>query len=273
MRKSIVASVLAILVIGGFGFFGAFANADTSFSNTWVRLNGFINEWDNSPVSGQLSASAMVWSKNGTTHQWASVNAMWINATPGYVQPMYGDSWLNVTQDVSGTFSFSYYITRLVNTTAVNVTAGLSISGLWNVSEITTTITINVTAHDWCSKLVSFSRTVTQIVGLAPGELTANTTTIITPSFVLSPNFELNITGIPVLSGWAFVMHMRSYEINFFDVMNNGDSPVDIHDLVKVARSYGAVVGMSGYDFNLDFNLDGQIGLADLTTIAANIQG
>jgi len=273
MRKTIIATVLAILVIGGLGFFGGYVNADTSNSNTWVMMNGIINKWDNSSVQGQLNAWASVVNKNGTTHEWAAVNAMWTNATPEYAQPLHGESWLNVTQDVSGNFSFSYYIARMVNTTAVNVTEeGLTISGLFNVTMITTTITINATAHDWCSMLINFTRTVEQIVGLAPGELTANMTTP-GPTFVVNPNFELDIQGIPPLTGIAFVMKTRSYQINFFDVINDGDSPVDIHDLVKVAHSYGAVVGMSGYDFNLDFNLEGQIGLADLTTIAANIQG
>lgn len=249
--------MFAILAIGSFALIPNLSNADTRVSSIWVRLNGFINSWGNDSVFGWLRALAFTINNNGTTNEWASVNALWSNQTVR----------LNVTQDAPGTFTFSYYMARLVNTSMIDFNSSgydLYISGLWNVSKITTTLTISPTA---INHLVNFTRTDEQILGDAQGYLALPNQT---------PRFELNITGIDVLTGYVAMSVLQFKQIQFFDVAGpNGvpDGKVDIHDLVRVARAYGTVVGMSGYSFDMDFNLAGRIDIFDLTTIAANIQG
>jgi Ca2+-binding EF-hand superfamily protein len=51
----------------------------------------------------------------------------------------------------------------------------------------------------------------------------------------------------------------------------NNDGKVDIRDLVKVARRYKMTPGLFNYDNDADVNMNGQVDMADLTTVAANI--
>jgi hypothetical protein len=233
MRKEIIAAMLAVLAVGSIALVPSFANADTQTSKTWVQLRGFVNQWGNDTVFGWLKANARIWNDNGTIHQWATVDAMW-SSEPHR---------LNVTDDHPGNFTFSFYTARLANLTlvALNYTGyDFYVSGLWNVTKITTTITLNVhfnneTHFEDHSELMNITRTVEPIVTLAPGELHTN-----------GMRFGLDITGIDSLSGF-------------------------IQDLVSVARRYNTVPGMRDYNFNMDFNMEGRVNIADLTTIAANI--
>lgn len=256
MRKSIALVMLGILAIGSFALIPAFSNADTQFSSLWVKLGGFINKWGNESAFGWLRALVHTVDINGTTHESAAVHAMWTQEIRRF----------NFTEDPIGSFTFSYYTARLVNTSTISFNSSgydFFVSGLWNVSEITTSLTVNMTDH-----LVNFTRTDVQVLSEAPGELGVPTST--------PGKFGLNITGIDVLSGFLAKEIIQFKELKFFDVSGPSGSPdgkVDIYDLVKVAKSYGTVPGMKGYNFDFDFNLEGRIGIGDLTTIAANIEG
>lgn len=248
MTKSIAVIMVAILALGSLALIPSFASADTTdYSRTWIRLHGFINKWDNESAFGWLRAMAKIANINGTVHEWAVVNAMW----------SLEQQRLNVTDDHVGTFTFSFYRAVLSNTSMIALNYSgydLYVAGLWNVSEFTTTLTIDATAM-----LVNFTRTITPVVTLAPGDL-----------HVKGLQFGLDITGIAPLSGYVWMALIQFKEIKFFDM--NGDGKVDIKDLVHVAKRYGAVTGMKNYDFNVDFNCEGRVSIDDLTTVAANIE-
>ncbi len=250
MTRSIAVVMVAILAIGSLALIPNFANADTTdLSRTWVRLQGFVNEWGNDSAFGWLRANAKIVNDNGTLHEWAMVDAMWSKEIKR----------LNVTDDQIGTFTFSFYTARLANASMVALNYSgydLYIAGLWNVTKFTTTLTINATAMPMN---FTFARTKEQIVTLALGDL-----------HVKGLQFGLDINGIDSLSGHVRMAIIQFKEIKFFDV--NSDGKVDIKDLVRVAKRYGAVTGMKNYDFDMDFNLEGKIGIGDLTTIAANIE-
>jgi hypothetical protein len=251
--KNFALTLVLIMAIGSLAFIPGLASADSTYSGIWVRMNGFITKWGNETVFGWLRAFAYELNLNGTTKESAMVHAMWTE------EPMR----LNVTQDPTGTFSFSYYTARLVNVSTIEFNSSsytLFISGLWNVNKFTNTLTINMTDH-----LVNFSRSVQQILTEAPGSLSVPAS---------SMKFDLSISGIDDLSGFIRFQVIKFRQVNIFDVSGpsgTSDGRVDIYDLVSVARAYGAVPGMKGYSFDMDFNMQGKIGIDDLTTIAANI--
>jgi hypothetical protein len=256
VRKSIVFVMLAILAAGSFALIPGLTVANgpvSQITKTWIQLRGTIIQWGEEEAFGWLKVNARIANDSGTIRQWAMVDAMWSNGTNDMIR-------LNPAEDQPGSFSFSHYAARLVNASKIaldNPDYDLYIAGLWNVSKITITITIDAT-----SMLANFNRTIEPIVNLEEGELRV-------PKGI--NKFELDITGIDMLTGFLRMRAFSIREIKFYDV--NGDGKVDIRDLVRVARRFGSVPGMRAYDFDMDFNLDGAVGLGTLTTIAANIEG
>jgi hypothetical protein len=255
VSKTIVGILLAILVIGSFASVPRPADGDTEFQldNVWVQLRGFTTQWGGNAAAGWLGVMAGIFNDTDTASEWAMVNAMWSNETN---RPNL-EPWDEIGNG-TGTFTFSMYTARLVNPSMVATNYSgydFYVSGLWNVSKITTTLTISETGA-----LVDFERTAEPLVTSAPGVLS-----------VQSMTFELKIEGVDTLTGSVRMAIESIEEINFFDV--TGDGKVDIQDLVTAAKKYGAVAGTTDYNFDLDFNLEGIIGLGTLVTIAANIEG
>lgn len=256
MRKSVVFVMLTILAVGSFALIQGLTMANgpsSQITKTWVQLRGIVDQWGEEEAFGWLKVNARIVNDTGTIRQWAMINAMWSNGTNDIIR-------LNPAEDQPGSFSFSHYAARLANASKIALNYlgyDFYASGLWNVSKITITITIDTT-----NMLANFTRTIEPIVNLTEGELRVPMDT---------NRFELDITGIDMLSGFVRMRAFSIREIKFYDV--NGDGKVDIRDLVRVARRFGMVPGMRAYDFDMDFNLDGTVGLGTLTTIAANIEG
>jgi hypothetical protein len=248
MKKRITLIMIAMLAISGLFLVPISANADTLIQKLWIRMRGFITQWGSTPAFGWMGAHVKMVNDNGTHHEWATAFATW-----SYDKPR-----LNCTTPPKENFTFTYYTARLVNSSEINLNGtdyDLSISGLWNVNNITTTVLV-----DENGTFINCIRVITPVVTEAQGELHA---------FSYWHNFELNITGINLLSGFL-VGHVIAYkEIRFCDV--NDDGKVDLIDIVKVAKRYRTVPGLFNYDPNMDFNGDGRIDMGDLTTLAANI--
>jgi len=248
MRKS-TAVVLTAVLASSFVLVPFIANANTEIKSSWGRMGGVITDWGGNRVFGWIGAQWKIGNANGTIHTGARVHATW-STEPHR---------LNCTKPPTENFAFSFYAARLVNTTNVMMNYSgynLFISGLWNVVKITTTINV-----DENGGLVDFTRTIEPVVTGAYGELHV---------FANWHLFELSITGIDVLSGFVVRVFFFFREINICDI--DGDGKVDLLDLVKVARRYRTMPGLFGYDHDMDFNFDDKIDMADLTTLAANIE-
>jgi hypothetical protein len=166
---------------------------------------------------------------------------------------------MNCSEIPTENFTLVHYAARLVNATdiALNGTDyDLLVTGLWNVTKVT------VSAYfDENGVLLYVERIVEPYLPeLADGEFRV---------FNNWRRFELNITGIPLVSGMTVFYRMAYLEIRLFDL--NDDGRVDIIDLIRVARRYRFTPGLP-YDIETDVNADGQINIADLTTIAASIE-
>jgi hypothetical protein len=251
MNKGIVVVMLAVLAFGSFAFFPTLTQADaTTNQSLWIRMRGVIQEWGTEPVFGWVNAHARMIDVNGTYREWAWIHAMWSEDR----------LHMNCSQIPTENFTLVHYSARLVNTTdiALNGTDyNLLVTGLWNVTKITVNVYV-----DESGNLLYVERLIEPYLpDLAVGEFKV---------FNNWQRFELNITGIPLVSGMTAFYRIAFLQINLFDL--NDDGRVDIGDLVRVARRYRFTAGLP-YDIGADVNADGQIDIGDLTTVAANIEG
>ena len=278
MKKTITMIILATLMISSLTLA---ANADNyAYQGTWLRTRGIITKWGTAPVFGFLGVWAAIITKNGTTQEYAHVNAMWSPAV----------TRLNCSHAPTGNFSFSYYTGKLIELQGIafNTTSyAMNITGLWDVYNITTTITITPMLNDsheywspWNVTTVS-EQMLTNATGLLQISGTNRTDWPseggwTTPTLFMGSPFELNITGIEALTGsvWRYVFSPQG--INVCDINGNctNSGGVDLLTLVQAAKLYGARPGLGNYNenaFDFDFNCQGYVGIGDLATIAANI--
>ena len=250
MKRRIAIVMLAMLAIGSFSFMANPANADTQVERLGVHMRGVVTQWGSEPVFGWIGAHVGIANLNGTHREWARVHAVWSNEKRR----------LNCSEPrTPENFTFSFYTTRLVESSEIKINYSgydLFISGLWNVARITTTILVNEN-----NELISFTRTFEPIVTNATGELHV---------FANWHRFELSITGMDLLSGMVVGLAYRYFELKVCDT--DDDGKVDLIDLTRVAKRYGAMPGMSNYNHDFDFNFDEKIDIGDLTTLAANIE-
>ncbi len=241
--------LLAMLAIASFSFI-ALASAETTIEGKWVRMKGMVTHWGSDPVFGWIGVHAGMVNRSGTYNEWARVHATW-----SYDRPH-----LNCTRPPLENFTFTVYAARLISTEDVTLIAGdFTVSGLWNVVEITTTITVVLEATDLATS-IDVHCEITPIVTNATGELDVSVARMI---------WELEIDGIDLLEGSVRIFVIRNVEIKIADV--NDDGNVDIIDLVRVARRYRAVPGLWNYEHDLDLNFNDEIDMGDLTTVAANL--
>jgi hypothetical protein len=298
MKKVITGIMLALMAMTVVAFVPNFAGADASQTQTqgeWVRMMGNIVNWTmtNGTITstyGWVVANAAIVTVNSTVKEWATANALWsdiLRAYPMGVHPL-GDC--NVSATVLGNFSytFSYYTARLLSVSELSFNKTVTghdfyLAGYWNASEVTETINItwsdswNEPWSQYCG-MITVTCTETPVAIDETGTLVADWGVVSTPGTdmpVPGPigvgTFGLNITSVGTLSGFAFRSFIWARELNMCDF--NGQGKVDISDLVMVAQHYGQAPGFAGYDPSLDVCGEGQIGIGDLATVAANIQG
>lgn len=289
MKKAITAIMLAIMAMGIVSFAPNLVGAQTQTSQIqgmWERINGMITQWNmtdgnSTNVFGWVIANAAIVNINGTTHEWAKANALWSDIMRAY--PM-GDHPLGPAFQVNdttapGNFSctFSFYTANLLSFTDISFNKTESghdfyLAGLWNVTQRTETINItriysgNDTFYQF-DRQISVTWTDTPIATNATGTLVADWGGV--TGWI--GKFVLSIDGVGTLSGFASRGIVWTHELNICDFDARGK--VDINDLVKVAQHFGEAPGFGNFDPSLDVNGEGQIGIGDLTTIAANIQG
>jgi len=295
MKKAITGIMLALMAVTVVAFAPNFTNANTVTQGTWVRLNGFITQWNMSSTGnttstfGWIVANAAIINQNGTVKEWATSNALWSDILRAYPMGEHALGDINVSAAVifgNSSYTFSFYTARLLNYSDISFNRtetghDFYLAGTWNVSQITETINVTVTTSSgdsWSQyeRQVTVTWNETALATNEPGTLVADWGVVITPGTDMPGpigvgTFELQITGVGTLSGFAWRSFIWARELNVCDF--DGQGKVGISDLVKVAQHYGEAPGFAGYDPSLDVNGEGQIGIGDLATVAANIQG
>jgi hypothetical protein len=273
MKKTLAVALLAIIVVSSLSFAVASASAMgpanqgwgwrvgswmrrgviVPFQRSWIRLNGIVETWGSQEVNGSLWVNAKTVSFNEEVRQGAFATAIWSNTT-------------NVRQ--RGNFSYSFYVARLVN---ANVSAlnfedvDFFMNGTWNVFHVTINQTL-IKNGDLESGYTVDRQTKTDIDPIATkayGELT------VTDNWT---KFVLSIDGVDELNGVVTRARMNQMIFNKFKVSEDGTEKVSRVDLTVLSKIYGARPGWGSYDGNLDFNCNYKIDIADITTVAANVE-
>jgi len=211
----------------------------------WVHMKGLVTSYGGQDAFGGIVAHARVAEEED---DWARVHGFLTQQTP--------------VTDISEEYTFSFLAFRLANTTEVQLNYednDLYISGSWNVYNVTWTYFDN-----------SWTQTIEQIVKEESGELKVNLETAGT--FAL----EIDDPEIEPIAGLVIFYHIRyvafieptMLPIRRVGADYNGDWKVDIVDLARTARSYGATIGTPRYDFLLDMNFDYVINIIDVSNVA-----
>lgn len=212
----------------------------------WVKMLGYVNSYDEDVASGLLVARARIGG-------WADVRAIYV---PGRNYSEY-----ERPGEIPPNFTVSFHVVRLVNVTEVKLNYegnDFYVSGLWNVWNVTF---VYYSVHNWTLILKP-------VVIHGYGELNVTGTW---------KDFTLDITGNKLISGRVIFGCIKFIVIPIGDVYGPEGTPdysVDLWDLQHIAHAYGSTPGNPwrlNYNFGMDFDCDYKIGLAELTTIAANL--
>ena len=223
------------------------------FQRSWIRLNGIVETGGSQEANGSLSVNARTVGYNEEVRQAAFATAIWSNTT-------------NFRQ--RGNFSYSFYVARLVdaNVSTLNYEdIDFFMNGTWNVFNVSISQTI-IKSGDLESGYTIDRQTKTNIDPIASkayGELN------VTDNWT---KFVLSIDGVDELKGLVTRSRMSQMVFNKFKVSEDGTEKVSRIDLAVLSRIYGARPGWGSYDSNMDFNCNYKIDIADLTTVAANVE-
>ena len=281
MKKTLAVALLAIIAMSSLSFaitsatamgppshgwgwnMGAWKkNGETiPFQRSWVRLNGIVNETEILGISQKYPEV------NGSL----SVNARTVGTDEDYRKIAFATAiWSNTTKfRENGNFSYNFYAAKLVEanvSTLKEEGADFFLNGTWNIVNVTITRTVIKTGDAESGYTVdrNMITDVDPVLDLkeAYGELnvTSNWT-----------EFTLTI-GDVTLNGTIGRTRMTQMTFCQFKVSEDDTEKVSRVDLKVLAKNFGARPGWGAYDSNMDFNCNYKIDIADLATVAANVE-
>jgi hypothetical protein len=261
-NKAIIFAIVGILLLSSLTLAVNFAAAiPTNIASTgsnrlmsasWIRLNGVITQWGTLDVRGTLQTQA-----RAATHQISGLNQL-TSATAMWTT--------NITREISAAqskenFTYVYYVARLPNASIsaanVDTASGYSLSGTWNLANITATITV-ITDDNGAVIKVHREQDITP--GKASGELTVSGST-----------FTLSIKGIDPLTGSVYRSITRSWYNPFKMTDDSTTSAVTRDDVKTIGQNYGAMPGWGNFNSNMDFNHNYRVDISDISCVARNI--
>jgi hypothetical protein len=197
---------------------------------TWFLMKGWITSYGDNQAFGGIIANARM---GPLMEQWANVHGLFALEEP-----------------TGGKKSFHAF--RLVNVTQIGYEGkSLNITGLWNVYNIT------ITHYD-----DEFNLNIKIMVENDSGQLDVN---------LDNWNFTLSIDEMNQIDGDIIFYHLASRKLFERGIPLgdfNSDGKVDIVDIGRVAKAFGATLGKSKYDFDLDVNFNFAIDIIDVATVA-----
>jgi hypothetical protein len=277
LRKKLAVILLAIITVGSLSFAASYAqafpmmgrnNMFNTFSGAmpskpvqknWVHIDGVITKWGSTNVTGFLSTNAKTTLLNTSdTRQLSSASAIW---TTDKLRP------LLTAIRTKENLTYVIYSARLSNASVSTISYDANsffMNGTWNVSTVTIAVTVITNSS---GNITSVHRDTDIVPTTAYGELT------VTDNWT---KFTLAINGIDPLTGSVHRSIMRQMQFNPFkitdDLTGSASESVTKTDLGAVVNCYGNMPGWGNYDQKMDFNFNYRIDIADVATVAANVQ-
>jgi hypothetical protein len=263
-KNAIILAAIAVLLVSSLSLAIESASAiqpNAKSSNkpvqtTYVRINGVITQWGDTPVKGLLQTQARTaLLQSQDTKQLASAAAIWTTNTSRPIQSVRAHE----------NFTFVFYVARLTNASVSTLGTSSSgvnyfLNGTWTLGKVVSTVTVITNADGNITRVIRHQDITPQRVY---GELT------VTDNW---STFTLTLTGQDVLSGSVFRSVTRQAEFNPFKLTDDSmTNKVNGADLGAVMRIYGSMPGWGSYDTRMDFNNNYQVDIADLSTVAGNM--
>jgi len=277
MIKKLAIILLAIIAVGSLSFaascaqafpmkghnnmFNAFSGAMSNkpVQKNWVHIDGVITQWGSTNVTGYLSTNTKTTLFNTSdTRKLASASAIW---TTDKLRP------LLTAIRTKENLTYVIYSAKLSNASVATLSyddSNFFMNGTWNVNTVTISVTVITNSS---GNITSVHRDTDIVPTTAYGELT------VTDNWT---KFTLAIDGIDPLTGSVRRSMMRQMQWNPFkitdDLTSSVSESVTKTDLSAVVNCYGNMPGWGSYDQKMDFNFNYRIDIADLATVAANVQ-
>jgi hypothetical protein len=277
MRKKLAVILLAIIAVGSLSFAASYAqafpmNGRNNLFNTfsgamsnkpvqknWVNIDGVITKWGSTNVTGFLSTRSKTTLFNTSdTRKLSSASAIW---TTDKLRPL-----LNAIKTKEN-LTYLIYSAMLSNASVATLSYDANnffMNGTWNVNTVTIAVAVITNSS---GNITSVHRDTDIVPTTAYGELA------VTDNWT---KFTLTIDGIDPLAGSVHRSIMRQMQWNPFkitdDLTSTTSESVTKTDLSAVVNCYGNMPGWGNYDQKMDFNFNYRIDIADVATVAANVQ-
>ncbi len=261
-NKALITAVVALLLVSTIAVTFSYAAAlhvdplraasNRLTSSSWIKLNGVIDQWGTTTVRGTLQTQAReATHETSGTNQFAAATAIWTTNTSRAIQDV----------KAKENFTYVYYVARLANVSVSTVDASSGsyfINGTWTVATINANVTV-ITNDE--GQIVRVLRNQDSSIQRAYGELS-----------VANNKFTLSINGIDSLSGSVFRTITRAWNNPFKMGVEATNSIVTRADVRTIGQCYGAMPGWGNFDLSMDFNNNYRVDIADISTVAANVQ-
>jgi hypothetical protein len=226
----------------------------------WIRLKGHITSSDITPVTGWLQVTARSAAlQSSETREVTSASAIWTEETKRPIDA------IQAKQD----FDYTFYSARLLRDTAPtiktdSVAKTYTISGLWNVATVTSSVKITKNSDGEITKVQRTSETTIKPEVKGTLVVTGMST------------FELTLGDGKPLTGSVNRYVTRQMQFNPFKITDDTignvvSNTVTREDIKAVTKCYGAMPGWGSYDTRMDFNNNYRVDIADISTVAANM--
>ena len=263
-----VSCAQALPIMGRNNWFNIFSSAMSKkpLQKNWVHVDGIVTDWGTTNATGFLSTHVKTTLLNTSdTRQLSSTSAIW---TLDKLRPLF--SAVRTKENLT----YTIYSAKLWNASVAELSydeADFFMSGTWNVNTVTITVTVITNSS---GNIISVHRDTDITPTTAYGELT------VTDNWT---KFNLAIENIDPVTGAVKRSVMKQMQWNPFkitgnpfeitdDITSSTTESVTKTDLNAVVNCYGNMPGWGNYDQKMDFNFNYRIDIADIATVAANVQ-
>ncbi len=265
-KKAIIFALVGILLVSSLGLAVEVASArmvdrnsvmgNSMISNrltsaTWQRVIGIAQQWGDVNVNGSLQVQARTAVHNETDSKaLAQATAIWTT---------------NLTRPIEGVrdrenFTYVYYVARLVNSSITSQTyenGVFTLTGTWKVANITANITVITNDDGYITRVI-------RTQDIKPDQATGTLT-------IADNKFTLALDNKDPLTGSVIRSVTRSWN-NPFKMADDSTNTITRYDVHAIGQCNGAMPGWGNYNSNMDFNNNFRVDIADISTVAANVE-
>ena len=285
MKMTLAVILVAVIAISAFGitttatakpFMNWRSTHDYSDSShrlterSFVRVNAAIDKWQKPSASvidvkGTLQVQSRTFTLNGgDIRQGASATLVWKIVEPvSTTQPTSTPNPTSIPTTQENTVQ-KFFTAKLVETASSSLESKVNkfvLTGKWAIYEVTVTVSKTTDSNGDVTDY-SRSQSAKTITPREDGTLEIDSST---------NTFTLVSASLGTLSGTVTRQKTSSMQFNTFKINDDATNIVTKSDFASIKKAFGSGLGWGNYDQRMDYNFDYKIDIADITTVAANV--